>query len=77
MGEGDATAGEAEGAPAGDTLSIVEGEEIGGVIFSTVAARRPELKRELGILRQALLLEEEQSGGDGGGGAEELKVCVM
>lgn len=61
----------------GDTLSIVEGEEIGGVVFSAVAARRPELKRELGILRQALLLEEQSGGGGGGeGGSEELKVCV-
>lgn len=61
----------------GDVLSILEGEEVGGVVFSTVAARRPELKRELGILRQALLLEEQAGGsGDGGdgGGSEELKV---
>lgn len=63
---------------ADDVLSIVEGEEVGGVVFSAVAARRPELKRELGILRQALLLEEQAAaggGGDGGGdGSEELKV---
>ena len=59
-------------------LSIVEGEEVGGVVFSTVAARRPELKRELGILRQALLLEEQAGGGGGGDdGSEELKVCVL
>ena len=55
-----------------DVLSIVEGEEVGGVVFSTVAARRPELKRELGILRQALLVEEQAGGGDDG--SAELKV---
>lgn len=78
-GEGDATAegaaesaaAAADAAAAGDTLSILEGEEIGGVVFSTVAARRPELKRELGILRQALLLEEQSGGEDG---SDELKV---
>lgn len=57
-----------------DVLSIVDGEEVGGVVFSTVATRRPELKRELGILRQALLLEEQADGGGGDGGSEELKV---
>eukprot|EP00752_Nemacystus_decipiens_P014373 g12785.t1 len=60
---------------ADDVLSIVEGEEVGGVVFSTVAARRPELKRELGILRQALLLEEQAAAGDDG--SEELKVWNM
>lgn len=70
--DGDATGG------GSDALSIVEGEEVGGVVFSTVAARRPELKRELGMLRQALLLEEQSAGGGGGdGGAEELKVYVI
>lgn len=61
---------------ADDVLSIVEGEEVGGVVFSAVAARRPELKRELGILRQALLLEEQAAAGGGGDGdgSEELKV---
>lgn len=53
-------------------LSIVDGEEVGGVVFSTLAARRPELRRELGILRQALMDEEQSGGGDGG--TEELKV---
>lgn len=57
-------------------LSIVEGEEVVGVIPSTLAERRPELKRELGILRQALLLEEQASAGGGGDGSGELKVCV-
>eukprot|EP00903_Cladosiphon_okamuranus_P019171 g17633.t1 len=60
-----------------DALSIVDGEEVGGVVFSTVAARRPELKRELGILRQALLLEEQAGDGGGNGGSEELKVWNM
>ncbi|CAN0515611.1 unnamed protein product, partial [Ectocarpus sp. 12 AP-2014] len=71
--DGDATGG------GSDALSIVEGEEVGGVVFSTVASRRPELKRELGMLRQALLLEEQSGGGGGGGdgGAEELKVWNM
>ena len=55
-------------------LSIVEGEEVGGVVLSTLAERRPELKRELGILRQALLLEG-QDGDDGG--SEELKVGAV
>ncbi|CAN0129173.1 unnamed protein product, partial [Hapterophycus canaliculatus] len=48
--EGEGGEGEEEGvaaaaAGAADGLSIVEGEEVGGVVFSTLAARRPELKR--------------------------------
>lgn len=50
----------------------MEGEEIRGVVLSTIAERRPDLKRELGILRQALLLEDQE--GDGGSSEEELKV---
>lgn len=70
-------AGESATGDGGDgVLSIVDGEEIGGVVFSTIASRRPELKRELGILRQELLLEEQSGagGGDGDGDSEELKV---
>lgn len=50
----------------------MEGEEIRGVVLSRIVERRPDLKRELGILRQALLQENE----DGGEGSseEELKV---
>lgn len=69
---GDKAADDAATSAADDTLSILEGEEVGGVVFSTVAERHPNLKRELGILRQALLLEEQAGGGDGG--SEELKV---
>lgn len=69
-GEGEGEAGEAS-AP-NDGLSIVDGEEVGGVVLSTLVTRRPELRRELGMLRQALLLEE---AGSGDGESEELKVC--
>lgn len=54
-----------------DGLVIVNGEEVGGVVLSTLVSRRPELRRELGMLRQALLLEE---AGSGDGESEELKL---
>lgn len=50
----------------------MEGEEIRGVVLSRIAERRPDLKRELGILRQALLLEDQDE--DEGSSEEELKV---
>lgn len=68
-GDGDGS-GEGEGARDDDGLSLIEGEEIGGVVLSTLVSRRPELRRELGMLRQALLEEA----GSGGGQSEELKV---
>lgn len=63
---------EGEGAHGDDGLSVIEGEEIGGVVLSTLVSRRPELRRELGMLRQALLEEA----GSGGGESEELKVRI-
>lgn len=55
----------------GGALSLVDGEAVGGVVLSTLLPGSPEVKRELGNPRQALLL------GEAGGGdpeAEELKV---
>lgn len=61
---------------ADDELSIIDGEEVSGVVLSNLLSRRPELQRELSILRQTLLLEEAGGGASGGsgGGSEELKV---
>lgn len=73
-GDGDGAGSGGEAAGGGLDLSIVEGEEVSGVVLSTLVDRRPELRRELSILRQALLLEE--AGGAGGAGEEtgELQV---
>jgi UDP-glucose:glycoprotein glucosyltransferase len=70
LDDGSATnSGDADGSTSTDeVVSFEEGEELGGFVFSTLHARRPELGTPLSMLRKELLDEDE---------GEELKVWKM
>jgi hypothetical protein len=56
-----------------DVIQFEKGEEVKGVIFSTLQERKPELSKEFSILREEILAEDALNAD----GVTEMKVCFL
>jgi hypothetical protein len=69
----DEAAAAAPSSSAQETIQFEKGEEVKGIIFSTLQERKPELSKELSILREEILAEDALNAD----GVTEMKVLFL